>query len=180
MPHDLKQTGANVIQTCLGDAFDRLPDTVQRGHAGKIRLDGYARVTRGNPIANMVAAVMGLPAATERGAMSVEGEHLPDRMIWNRQFGDRQFRSCFTLDRGRLFESLGPFRLYLRLEARDRRLCYVLEHATLFGLPVPRILAPHLEAWEGERDGRYEFAVEVRLPVIGRLVRYEGLLELAA
>jgi hypothetical protein len=45
-------------------------------------------------------------------------------------------------------------------------------------LPVPRGLAPHLEAWEGERDGRYEFAVEVRLPFIGRLVRYEGLLDL--
>src|SRR5687767_9731110 len=108
MPHDLKQAGTNVIQTCLGNAFNCLPDTVQRAHAGKIRLHGYARVTRGNPIANMMAAVMGLPAATDRGAMSVEGEHLPDRMIWNRQFGDRQFRSCFTLDRGRLFESLGP------------------------------------------------------------------------
>ena len=110
--------------------------------------------------------------------MSVEGEHLRDRMIWNRQFGDRHFRSCFTLDRGRLIESLGPFRLCLRLEARDQRLHYVLEHVTLFGLPLPRILAPHLEAWEGERESRYEFAVEVRLPVIGRLVRYEELLDL--
>jgi len=39
-------------------------------------------------------------------------------------------------------------------------------------------LAPDLRAWEGERDGRYDFAVEVRLPFVGRLVRYEGLLDL--
>jgi hypothetical protein len=54
----------------------------------------------------------------------------------------------------------------------------VLERVALLGIPAPRVLAPGLEAWEGEHDGRYDFAVEVRLPIIGRLVRYEGLLEL--
>ena len=79
-----------------------------------------------------------------------------------------------------LIESLGPLQLQLRLEVREHRLRYVLERATLLGLPVPQRLAPSLEAWEGERDGRYEFAVDVRLPFIGRLVRYEGLLDLDA
>ena len=123
---------------------------------------------------------MKLPPSAEKVAMSVEGEHLPDRMIWNRRFGERKLESCFRLQQGRLIESLGPFRLQLRLEVRDDRLRYVLERATLFGIPVPRSLAPDLEAWEGEREGRYDFAVEVRLPFIGRLVRYEGLLDLAA
>ena len=112
--------------------------------------------------------------------MTVEGDHLPDRMIWNRRFGALTFVSCFRLRHGRLIESVGPFHLQLRLEVRDHRLHYVLERATLLGIPVPRSLAPDLEAWESEREGRYEFAVEVRLPLIGRLVRYEGLLELAA
>jgi hypothetical protein len=170
----------NAFKTCLGAAFDRLPDTIRRAHTGMIRLSGFVRVMRGGAAANIFANAMGLPAAMERVAMSVEGEHLPDCMIWNRQFGGRQFRSCFTLDRGRLIESLGPFRLRLRLEARDGRLVYVLEHVTLLGVPVPRILAPALEAWEGDRDGRYDFAVEVRLPFVGRLVRYEGLLDLVA
>ena len=168
----------NAVQLCLGDVFDQLPDQVRRAHVGRIRLGGHARVTRGGGIASALANLMSLPAAAERVAMSVEGEHLPDRMIWNRQFGERRFRSCFRLDHCRLIESLGPFRLRLRLEARDRRLHYVLERVTILGLRVSRGLAPDLEAWEGERDGRYDFAVEVRLPVIGRLVRYEGLLDL--
>ena len=170
----------NALQACLGDAFTQLPDTIQRAHVGKIRLSGYARVTRGNGLARWLGDIMGLPTAADRVAMTVEGNHLADRMIWNRRFGDRQFRSCFRLDGGRLIESLGPFRLWLRLEVRDQRLHYVLERATILGLPVPRALAPQLEAWEGEHDGRYDFAVEVRLPVLGRLVRYEGLLELMA
>jgi Domain of unknown function (DUF4166) len=173
-----REIASNAFDACLGAALDRLPHTVRCAHIGKIRLNGFARVMRGSMAANLFANSMDLPAASDRIAMTVDGEHLPDRMIWNRQFGSRQFHSCFTLDRGRLIESLGPFRLRLRLEARDRRLHYVLERVTLFGLPVPRVLAPHLEAWEGEREGRYEFAVEVRLPIIGRLIRYEGLLDL--
>jgi hypothetical protein len=171
---------ANGLQACLGEQFDRLPETVRRAHVGKIRLDGHARVSRGNILAGMMATAMGLPPAADRITMSVEGDHLPDRMIWNRRFGDRSFRSCFRLRQGRLIESLGPFRLRLRLEVRDHRLCYVLERVTLFGAPVPHALAPQLDAWEGEREGHYAFAVEVRLPFTGRLVRYEGLLDLAA
>jgi hypothetical protein len=171
--------GANAFQACLGGALDALPETVRHAHVGAIRLNGYARVSRGGLIANLLANVMGLPPTAERVAMSVEGDHLPDRMIWNRRFGRRKFKSCFRLRRGRLIESLGPFRLQLRLEVREQRLQYVLERVTLLGISVARSLAPSLEAWEGERDGRYDFAVEVRLPMIGRLVRYEGLLDLA-
>ena len=178
MPHDLASTGANALQACLGGDFERLPETVRRAHVGAIRLTGQACVMRGGAFANLLANIMGLPPASERIAMTVEGEHLADRMIWNRCFGTRSFSSCFRLRDGRLIESLGPFRLRLRLEARDRRLVNVLERVTLFGLTVPRVLAPALEAWEGERDGRYDFAVEVRLPFVGRLVRYEGLLDL--
>lgn len=170
----------NAFKTCLGSDFDRLPDTIRCAHVGQIRLNGQARVAPGGGIANILANLMGLPAAGDQVAMAVEGEHLPDRMIWNRRFSDRRFRSCFRLDENRLIESLGPFRRRLRLEVRDRRLRYVLERVSMFGLTVPRGLAPELEAWEGERDGRYDFAVEVRLPFAGRLVRYEGLLDLAA
>lgn len=169
---------ANALQICLGGDFDRLASTVRRAHVGAIRLSGPARVMRGGTCATVLASIMALPPASDRIEMTVEGEHRPDRMIWNRRFGDRRFESCFQLRQGRLIESLGPFRLQLRPEARDGRLVYVLERVTLLGLPVPRILAPALEAWEGERDGRYDFAVEVCLPFIGRLVRYEGLLDL--
>lgn len=180
MPHDLPCGGPNALQACLGDDFVRLPETVRRAHVGNVRLTGQARVTRGGALANALANMVGLPHASDRVEMTVEGDHLPDRVIWNRRFGEQRFVSSFRLRYGRLIEPVGPFHLQLRLEVRDHRLHYVLERVTLFGISVPRSLAPDLEAWEGERDGRYEFAVEVRLPVIGRLVRYEGLLDLAA
>jgi hypothetical protein len=178
MPHDLTHAGPNALQACLGDDFARLPETIRRAHVGNVRLTGQARVTRGGALANALANMMGLPHTSDRVEMTVEGDHLPDRMIWSRRFGARKFVSCFRRRHGRLIESVGPFHLQLRLEVHDHRLRYILERATLFGIPVPRGLAPDLEAWEGEREGRYDFAVEVRLPLIGRLVRYEGLLDL--
>jgi hypothetical protein len=179
MPHDLTHASPNALQSCLGDDFERLPETVRRAHVGTVRLTGHARVTRGGALASALANMMGLPHTSDRVEMTVEGDHLPDRMTWNRRFGVQTFVSSFGLRYGRLIESVGPFHLQLRLEVRDHRLHYVLERVTLFGVSMPRSLAPDLEAWEGEHEGRYDFAVEIRLPVIGRLVRYEGLLDLA-
>jgi hypothetical protein len=177
MPHDLAHAGANAFQASLGSDFNRLPEPVRRAHLGQTRLKGRVRVQRGGALAELLAEIVGLPRASESVEMTVEGEHHPDRMIWDRRFGDRRFRSCFTRDGACLAESIGPLRLCLRLAVRQHRVHYLLERVSLWGMPWPRAFAPSLEAWEGEQDGHYAFAVEVRLPLIGRLVRYEGLLD---
>lgn len=45
---------------------------------------------------------------------------------------------------------------------------------------LPQCLMPRLSAWERVRDGRYEFEVDIRLPLLGRLVQYGGLMSLEA
>ena len=45
-------------------------------------------------------------------------------------------------------------------------------------MKLPRVLVPSLNAWEGERDGTYEFEVAVGLPLVGRVIRYAGQLHL--
>jgi hypothetical protein len=167
----------NAFRACCGADFDRLPEIVRQAHIGRTRLKGQARVQHGGAVATLLANVMGLPKATSSVTMTVEGDHRQDCMIWDRRFGDRRFRSCFMRDGDGLVESMGPFRLHLRLKIADRKLHYLLDRVSIFGVPWPRLLAPSLEAWEGEAAGRYDFAVEVRLPLIGRLVRYEGQLD---
>ena len=48
--------------------------------------------------------------------------------------------------------------------------------AWIIGLPLPRLVHPSVRTWECERDGRYQFEVEARLPLIGLIVRYGGWL----
>lgn len=168
----------DAFRAACGASFDALPEIVRRAHTGTARLAGRVAVQRGSPLASLIANALGLPQAGASVDMMVESEHRPDVMIWNRTIGGRPFRSRFRFVRGRLAESVGPFRLLLRPIVTERRLHYRLERVSVMGLPWPRILAPHLEAWEGEANGQYAFAVEVRLPILGRLVRYSGTLDI--
>ena len=56
------------------------------------------------------------------------------------------------------------------------RLGLVLRRWDILGLPMPRWLMPHVTAGEHADDGRFHFLVDIALPVLGRLVRYEGWL----
>jgi len=46
----------------------------------------------------------------------------------------------------------------------------------MFGIPLPRRLAPGGIAYESAEDGRFRFFVEITLPLIGLIVRYQGWL----
>jgi hypothetical protein len=46
----------------------------------------------------------------------------------------------------------------------------------LFGLPLPRGLAPRGDAFESAEDGRFNFNVEIGHLLTGLIVRYRGWL----
>jgi hypothetical protein len=174
------QPDRDAFRAACGASFDALPDIVRRAQTGTARLAGRVAVQRGSPFASLIADALGLPQAGASVDMMVESEHRADVMIWNRTIGGRPFRSRFRFVRDRLAESVRPFSLLLRLVVADGRLHYRLERVSAMGLPWPRALAPHLEAWEGAANGQYAFAVEVRLPILGRLVRYSGTLDIVS
>jgi hypothetical protein len=127
-----------------------------------------------------MAAIMRLPPANEQCAMTGTGEHLPDRMIWRRDFAGTRMESNFSKHGDHLVETMGPLSLFLRPEVAGGCLHYRLMSAQIGTLRLPRWLTPRLTAWERDRDGRYEFEVDIKLPVLGRLVRYAGLMTLEA
>lgn len=181
MPADLvPDLARNALQLCMGAAFERLPPVIQRAHVGDIRLEGVVTVSRGWGLAGLVAAIMRLPATNPDCAMVVVGRHLPDRMIWQRDFAGRKMESCFVKSGDALIEAMGAAKLRLYPECRDGRLYYRLAEVRVGGMPLPRWFAPTLIAWEGEAGGFYEFEVEIGLPLLGRLVRYAGKLTLVS
>lgn len=170
----------NVLSQCLGEDFKRMPAIVQRAHQGRIRLSGTVAVERGTGICALVAAVMKLPITSRQCTMTVSGEHFPDRMSWRRSFAGRKLESNFVKEGDYLVEFMGPIRLRLKPEFSDGCLSYRLVDARLGPVKLPQWLMPRLTAWERERNGRYEFDVDIRLPLLGRLVRYGGLMSLEA
>jgi hypothetical protein len=168
----------NALIDCMDGAFVKLPDVVQRAHRGTIRLSGTAKVERGRGLGGLIAMIMRLPKSNQKADLVVTAWHFADQMVWSRSFDGRVFESIFKKDDDFLVEQMGPLSLYLQPMCEGGRLVYRLIATQIGPIALPRVLAPSMTAWESEKDGKYAFEVSVSLPLLGRLVRYSGALDL--
>lgn len=162
----------------MGERFAALPPLVQAIH--QVQGDGGAVgegiVTRGaNPLARLLAAMMGMPPAgatplhvgfTERDGVE----------RWTRDFGGHRFASVLSAAKAGVTERFGPLRFHFDLPSDGEGLRMILRGWSLFGVPLPRFLAPRIAAREWQEGDRFRFEVEVAMPVIGRIVHYTGWL----
>ena len=164
----------------LGPAFDELPARVRQLHdlEGVRVWVGRASVERGRSLPSRIAAVLsGLPSEGPDQLLSVTFEPSGTTEIWLRQFGSSQFRSVQYEHGGFLRERVGPTTFVFTAVASAKGLALRLDGFRVLGAPLPRLLHPAIRTFECERDGRYHFEVEARLPLFGLLVRYSGWLE---
>jgi hypothetical protein len=171
---------APLYQRLLGTAWESLPTSLKKLHTVQ-KAEGRAKVEVGrNPIAWLIATVVGFPKAGDDIPVKVSFEKKNNGELWQRTFAGRSFFSFHTEGRGRserlLSEQFGPFKFNQALVFADGKLSFVVRNWTMFGIPLPRILAPMGDAFEREADGRFHFHVEIKLPVIGLIVRYQGWL----
>lgn len=176
----------SLYQRVLGDeAWRTLPPAVAAMHAlndGELRVCGRARVERGSGLlAGLVAAIIGFPRAADDIPVSVTFKEKHGRETWTRNFGGRRFRSRQSEAAGRhahlLAEDFGPVRVFIALVPEGERLRLIIRGWRIFGLPLPRFLAPDGNTFEEQRDGRFHFHVEIGGRLTGLIVRYTGWLE---
>ena len=168
---------ANALTDCLAAAFASLPEIVRRAHHGTVQLSGPAQVERGRGLGGLIAALLRLPRSNPTAELVVVAWHFPDQIVWSRTFDGRKLESTFVKEGALLVEHMGAVALHMLPVVEGGRLVYRLEQCRLGPITLPRALAPALVAWEGEKDGKYTFEVDVRLPLFGRLIRYSGLLD---
>jgi hypothetical protein len=164
----------------LGTAFDALPARVRELHdIDGVRVwSGRAGVERGKSLVSRIVAVLtGLPPAGADQPLRVTFEPVGTSERWSRQFGNALFRSVQYERAGFLRERVGPTTFVFTALASADGLTLRLDGFRVLGLPLPRLLHPTVHTFERERDGRYHFEVEARLPLFGLLVRYSGWLE---
>lgn len=167
--------------------WERLPPVIRDAHdvVGRRVFAGEARITSGsNPLAWIVARFMRFPPAIERTPVRVTMQRNPDGSeTWTRRFGRYRFRSTLSrLDSdppGRIHERFGPMTFQLGLPADESGLRMPLERGHWFGIPLPGFLTPRSDTREFvDAQGRFCFDVDISLPLLGRVVRYEGWLSL--
>lgn len=168
-------------QVLGADVFAGLSPAVRALHSvqGDATWAGQGTITRGrHPLVAPMAWLSRLPPTLREVPVQVRfvtdasGEH------WQRRFGTHPMRSRLWQQGGRLREQLGAVRFEFALDTRDGAIHWRLARIWALGvLPLPARWFAGVHCREREHAGRYEFLVDVALPGIGPLIRYEGWLE---
>ena len=174
-----------IYDEVMGPALDGLAAPVRAFHraASPVRFAGRASVVRGaSPLAGIVAAMIGLPPAHADCAVVVDIDRDAQGVeAWRRSFDGKVFASRQEPGRGGwtglMVERIGPMAFAYALHERGGALHLELRGWTALGMPMPAVLGPRATAFEHGADGRFNFDVDMALPLIGRLVRYRGWLE---
>jgi uncharacterized protein DUF4166 len=167
----------------LGNAYGTLPAPLQAMHdlRDTLSAEGTATVTRGTSwLARLAAAFVGFPAAGENVPVRVDFKRQNGRERWMRTFAGRTFHSTQEEGRGRaewlLCERFGPLCVAMALVVDADRLRLVVRRWSVFGIALPRRLAPGGDSYEYAADGRFHFHVEIGHPFTGPIVGYRGFL----
>jgi hypothetical protein len=175
-------TAATLFSSVLGVEFAALDSSLRWVHSGDSRqLRGCVTVERGTSVvAKALGVLASVPSAMTDAPIEVRIEVTEKGETWIRLFASHHLMvSTLQRDRGLLVERLGPVAFKFRLLVRDGTLEWVLEHIAAFGIALP-LSWLRISATIDSRDGRYHFVVDSELRGVGRIARYEGLLDAAA
>ena len=164
----------SILPIHMGAGYQRLAPLLQQTHVGKKKLEGIAQVTRGNWIARIICAAFRFPKEESNVHLRVECEHSADAMTWKRDFNGLKMASHFHLKGDYIVEHLGPLALHFKVLERNGELHYQFVKTIFWGIPLPNILSPQVQASEREHNGQYHFSVVVTMFLIGNVIAYNG------
>ena len=176
--------GAALYKRLLGVRYGDLAGPLREMHDVESSLEarGAATIERGEGLlSRVVAELFRFPRPGQNVPLTVTFSVRRAREHWRREFGGKVMASVQEAGRDRwdglLLERFGPMSFAMRPEVADRQLHLHLVGGAVFGIALPSAVLPTVKAFEHDADGRFNFHVELGLPVIGRVVRYHGWLE---
>jgi hypothetical protein len=178
------RSGSGLYPTLLGDTWWCLDGAVQRLHASwtLVQAVGTFRVRQGsNELARTLARLAQLPTAGEAVHTELLVTPRDEGEEWRRSFAGRPLVSLQSgRPDGLLLERMGLVEMRFRLKVVGGGLAYQSTSASLclgsLRVPLPRWFSPCVTAREstaGDGD-QVAVSVEVRVPLLGFLIAYEG------
>lgn len=174
-------TPAALFPALLGADWNYLNKSVQRMHgdAEWLRARGEADIEGAtNWAARALRHILGLPDPGACQPIEFTITRNGTREVWTRNFAGARMRSVLDRAGDLLRERLGPMGFRFRLRRSLEAIEWDLRSARLLGIPLPRWMSGRVFSQSGSEQGRYAFKVDVRMPLVGRLVSYRGWLEI--
>jgi len=181
-----KPVAPPLFQRVLTNNWDALPIPLRDIHSINRHqvATGTASVERGRNLAsNLIAWVLGFPRAAKSVPVTVIFERDGEAEIWTRQFGEAAFTtrlaraSAQSTSEPVVTESFGPLAFDLLLHIENERLHLNPIAWRLFNVTLPTALLPQGNSYEFVEDNVFAFHIEVRIPIVGLIVRYCGKLD---
>ena len=176
----------NAVTRWFGPHFSNLHPLLQALHRHGGTLHGIVHIDCGKGIGRWIgrrlARKLGMPTDAAQSDFVVEIRHEATHLHWHRRFGTGQemvsiFAPVGIWPSGYWTEDTGALQLRLTIDVVDGGWYWRPLGIRFTGIPLPLWLFPRAHAYKTVEDGRYRFAVEFTLPVIGRILSYQGLLD---
>jgi hypothetical protein len=180
-------TMETVVEEWFGKCIHELHPLLQRLHRTGGVLSGRVQVSFGDGM----AGVFGKRLATRLGVPNTSGSHHLQVAIhssegalhWARSFNGRsEFISKFNpygqYPDGHWIERSGPLTLELGVKIQAGGWHWEHRKTRLLGILIPKPFLPTTIASKSIEQGRYRFSVEVKAPLLDRLLAYSGTLTL--
>jgi hypothetical protein len=165
----------------LGAAFALLDPDLQWVHGGASRdLSGTVTVQRGTSlIARVLGVLTSLPPTLRNAPIRIRIDVAGDKERWIRTYaGAHVMSSTLYRDGGALIEKVGPAALTFQTVERDAGMDWRLQKVSLLGIPLPAAWF-EISARVDMQQGQYHFLIDSAARGAGRIVRYEGLLDVS-
>lgn len=177
---------ANLVKNWLGEQFKNLHPLLQKLHLTGGQLSGDVHISFGTGIAGAIgrklAKKMHFPGPGTH-QLKINISHSLHGLAWERSFNSQApvtslFKPIGNIDSGYWIESTGPLEMKLTVDIINGGWFWRCLSVNFLGIPIPKWLIPHTNAYKTIDNDLYRFHVELSLPLIGPLVSYQGLLEL--
>jgi hypothetical protein len=173
-----------LVKNWFGDQFSNLHPLLQKLHSDGGELVGDVEISYGKGLAGIIGGRLGKKMNLPREGvhqLTVSISHDVDGLHWWRRFDEQTvikslFKPVGDIEQGYWIETTGPLSMKLTVDIKNGGWFWRCLKVNFLGLPIPRWLIPHTNAYKIIENGKYRFYVEFSLPIIGSLVSYQGLL----
>jgi hypothetical protein len=178
-------TPATSVERWFGPRFAELHPLLQQLHREGGRLRGPVQVSvppgGAGWVGRRLAQRLSIPAPGSHD-FEVHIHHSDEGLHWDRRFGPGlHMRSLFVpvgrWPEGHFIERSGQLQLQLGVDVIEGGWHWRFRRALWNGIALPRGLLPQSVAHKVIEGDRYRFHVSFVLPVLGRVLSYEGLLD---
>lgn len=118
--------------------------------------------------------ICGFPPAGHAVQLHLTVQRIQSRELWIRNFAGRALTTNHLCKDGYLVEVLGPVSMFHTLHLEGQALVHQSERTYIFGLALPRWLAPSARAIGTPTSTGWNVEVEVAFPFFGSVLKYSG------